>query len=114
MTKKEILHGNRLIAVFMGKTLSNSGLGIVAPAGFDLFFSYHTSWDWLMPVVEKIENLSPRGYRFTISSTFVRIHTCKNGSGDSDEYNCTVFEGKLNCTWHAVVEFIKWYNTLGI
>lgn len=113
MTPEEILKGNILIAEFMGKTISNSGLGIVAPAGFDLFFNYHGSWDWLMPVVEKIENLYPHGYRFTISSTFVRVHTCKGGKHDNwDEYNCTVFEGKLKCTWHAVVEFIKWHKTL--
>lgn len=103
MTKKEISKGNMIIAEFMGiSTFSDKSIN----------WCYNFSWDALMPVVEKIENLEPHGYRFTISSTFVRVHTCKNGSGDSDEYNCTVFEGKLKCTWYAVVEFIKWYNTL--
>ena len=65
-----------------------------------------------MPVVEKIERLSPHGYRFTISTTFVRVYTGKIASLSSDEYNCSVFGGKLNTTWYAVVEFIKWYKSL--
>ena len=44
-TEQERIECNQLIAIFMGETLSDSGLGIVAPAGFDLFFSYHSSWD---------------------------------------------------------------------
>lgn len=31
---------------------------------------YHTSWDWLIPVIEKIESL---GYRFTISARTCEI-----------------------------------------
>jgi hypothetical protein len=46
--------GNRLIAEFMGKTYhpkleKTSGIN-------DLY--YHSSWDWLMPVLEKISRIT--------------------------------------------------------
>ena len=72
---------------------------------------YHTSWDWLMPVVQKIEDIE-----------------CKETSTDSVGYhlydieirqNVTTIHGtnieetvgdKLFNTYSAVVEFIKQYN----
>ena len=32
-------------------------------------------WNFLMKIIHEIET---KGYRVTISTTFVRIHTCKN------------------------------------
>lgn len=50
MTDKEILDGNRLIAHFiMGAKCFPVGVHIVE----DL--KYHTSWDWLMPVIVKLQ-----------------------------------------------------------
>lgn len=50
---------------------------------------YHTSWDWLKPVVDKIEQLHEGVPQELINvSLFSRQH---------EVYN-------------AVVEFIKWYN----
>ena len=80
---------NKLIAEFMG----------VKPP---LYMEYHTTWDWLMPVVEKIESL---GYVFTIQGG-------KAEYGEMiSETRCIIAEGKLSSTYKAVVEFIKLINT---
>ena len=62
---------------------------------------YHTSWDWLMPVVQKIESL---GYVFTIQGG-------KAEYGEMiSETRCFIAEDKLSSTYKAVVEFIKEHN----
>jgi len=79
---------NKQIAEFMG----------VKPP---LYMEYHTSWDWLIPVVEKIESL---GYVFTIQGG-------KAEYGEMiSETQCFIAEDKLSSTYQAVVEFIKEYN----
>lgn len=66
---------------------------------------YHTSWDWLMPVVEKIESLrdpKDNAYRFTIDMCNAQI----------EETNIEMLGGvnKLDTTYDAVVQFINQYN----
>ena len=66
---------------------------------------FHTSWDWLMPVVEKIEGLrdeNGNAYRFTIDMCNAQI----------EETNIEILGGafKIDTTYKAVVEFIKQYN----
>ena len=62
---------------------------------------YDTSWDWLMPVVQKIESL---GYVFTIQGG-------KAEYGEMiSETRCFIAEDKLSSTYKAVVEFIKEHN----
>jgi len=59
---------------------------------------YHTSWDWLMPVVRKI------------------VKICCNENEDafaSDEYTSileTIPLARIEDSYKVVVEFIKWYN----
>jgi len=66
---------------------------------------YKYSWDWLMPVVEKIEGLRDskgNAYRFSIDMCNAQIEGA----------NIEILGGafKLDTTYKAVVEFIKWYN----
>ena len=72
----------------------------------DLYFpldspelAFHLSWDWLMPVVDKIESL---GYRVIIETNYCRIET---NSGEfvlaMGSQNLT----KREATYKAVVEF---------
>ncbi len=77
---------NELIAEFMGYRPAVEDISINA---------YDTSWDWLMPVVEKIEGL---GYFYSDS--------------DGERIQVTNIQGKskIEATYKAVVEFIKWYN----
>jgi len=68
---------------------------------------YHTSWNWLMPVVEKIESL---GYRVLIVTDEVDIESnAKNSIQKSFGTYCP--DGtKKGATYKAVVGFINWYN----
>jgi len=78
---------------------------------------YHTSWDWLMPVVDKIEDIR---FDNEDKDSFVSYHRY---DVDNRGTQCTITdvqEGKVvgygDCatkresTYQAVVEFIKEYN----
>jgi hypothetical protein len=77
---------------------------------------YSTSWDWIMPVVGKIEKME---FEVDVQSQMQTV--------DDDMYtiwhqDCTISDGvktyahaysrqKLTAVYMAVVEFIKWYNS---
>lgn len=79
---------------------------------------FNTSWDWLMPVVEKIEAVE----RTVVSITYKQCVIIDENYADlskSKEYRKERFEeiwvednNKLEATYKAVVEFIKWYNKI--
>ena len=64
---------------------------------------YHTSWNWLMPVVEKIENF---GFEIIIAESRCKI---KHNTDHSIEelLNVDIIGTKRESTYQAVVEFIK-------
>jgi hypothetical protein len=66
---------------------------------------YHSSWDWLMPVVEKIEDI---GFEFFIVEN--RSKVCHNTDKSIDVLSYLEGGNKLDITYQTVVEFIKWYN----
>lgn len=107
---------NKLIAEFMGATFFKDGSydeypkemkGEVWGDQIDNFLKYHTSWDWLMPVVEKIEGLPPvpdkDKYEVNIDGCY-----CEIGAF----FIQVTGETKLQATYAAVVGFITWYNSL--
>jgi len=69
---------------------------------------FHTSLDWLMPVVEKIEKLN---YDFEIlGGCWVII---KDVDPDRDELTEIIevsSETKMKTVYNAVCQFIEWYN----
>lgn len=71
----------------------------------DLSF-YESSWDWLMPVVEKIDSLDDGKYIVIIDPMITIIS--ENGEAVVNE--CQAFDGRIKNTYGAVVEFVKWYN----
>lgn len=106
---------NELIAEFMGHVPSNNFgppcifTGKNTLSGWE-FLQFDTSWDWLMPVVEKIE---------ARERTLINIY----GDGtkiwvddkDGNELFATTQHGnkdhKIGHVYRAVVEFIKWFET---
>lgn len=87
---------NKLIAEFMGliessidkkywteKTKEGIGKGELVE------LKYHKSWDWLMPVVEKIE----------------QVH-----EGVPQELIKLSLFSTIDEVYNAIIEFIKWYN----
>ena len=114
---------NKLIAEFMGRSISPITLAEfrklkprdkhLVSGAFVEDLQYHSDWNWLMEVVEKIEQLR---YVTEISGNIERKFTCIAYPNTSEEYISRIGYGKemfLNkkyVTYQAVVAFIKWYN----
>lgn len=149
MATEEIIEGNRLIDFFMGAAIiplkDEYNYEVIRwnPSGFtktqsyfavshkenyrDKFFNqnvfiskYDSDWNWLMPVVEKIEKIKISTSTIGVSVE-IRDKACRIFKGEW----CESIEGftsfvsysgntkqytKIEVTWLAVVEFIKWYN----
>ena len=112
---------NRLIAIFMGMNQGiptdtrwkNDWFEELKPDGNDFqsgrrheYLLFHTSWDWLIPVVEKIESL---GYTVNISRITTSISEMVNEE-TMFSWVCGDISKKLEITYNTVVQFIEWYN----
>lgn len=144
MTKEKIIAGNKLISEFMCFKISKDEISshtaikennkVIGFKSMDFYgkinnggrqgswnsfdeMEFYTSWDWLMPVIERIENSCNRSYQFKIyrNQAFVEctvmndktILTSQKFVAGSD------YKGentKLANTYQAVIEFIEWYN----
>jgi hypothetical protein len=126
----DIIRCNRLIAEFMGGEIQPNGtcknykkmnIPDWAFRDFDFDslrisgFMYYTSWDWLMPVVEKIEGLGR--FAFAIDSrpypninTCVLIHNATQHGITNLVIPVVERESKIEAVYLAVIEFIEWYN----
>lgn len=107
MTREEIIEGNKLIAEFMGGEVNENGtcIGYTKMQIPDLAFrtynfdslkiagyDYHSSWDWLMPVVENIDLL-----HFNEKQYF--------------EIDVQQFmDNNIESVYYSVVNFLKRYN----
>lgn len=86
----------------------------LCPANDELKFHY--SWDWIMPVVEKIRSL---GHTVDINTFYYsEKHPINNGcriTYDKQRPMTAFFfnentDDMKRCIWESVVEFVKWYN----
>lgn len=108
METKDIIENNVKITVFMGEKRFNSPFavfdmpqhlreGVENQNGGSLFdendMRYHTSWDWLMPVINRITRL---GIEHN-DELFLKI---------GDSFNWI----NINNTYTHVVNYIKCYN----
>lgn len=116
MEKNFVLDGNKLIAEFMNlEPCKDKGFEhLWSPKDLDkasicrFKLIYHESWDWLMPVVEKIENI-------IINNVYVNFHigrkSCVIAAYAPEQIMFSFIEGdKLKSCFKTIVEFIKWYN----
>ena len=130
METNEILKGNKLIAEFMKAKNENSDIYYLPEFGhyFNSYgqieynecfrsneLKYHSSWDWLMPIVAKIFKL---GY----VCVFYGNHCCIQdklsftNSKQINKYPYYIDTYSLNedtlieAVFEAIVKFIKWYN----
>lgn len=113
MKDKEILEGNKLIAEFMGLRKASYYTGLNEFQAEEL--EYATSYDWLMPVVEKIEDLNWNDGKL---SEYLHINEIEfNTEGNeflipfritSKSYYNNI--PRIELYYEAVIDFIKWYN----
>ena len=106
------MENNKLIAEFMGvKSYEASGYtNFVYSEDNDrteVDLSYHDSWDWLMPVVEKIESL---GYELIITESRCKINHNTDHSIE-EVLHLELIGSKIEATYQAVVEFINQLKT---
>ena len=100
---------NKMIAEFMGIVYPKLDNVIVIDNVVikedDL--QYHKSWDWLMPVVEKIESLSIVSFEKNLQEE--GDYQCLFTKGN-DILICHYADTSVEATYKAVVEFINQYN----
>ena len=109
MTPEEILNGNKLIAKFMGLKIITDEISWF-DTNYKSLGNYDSSWDWLMPVIDKIETLN---YAVTITQNICTIKACIMGDRTTISHqtgNYTTPDTKLYNTYIAAIEFINWYN----
>ena len=102
---KDVLEGNKLIAEFMAEEPEVLKRDLKR-AGTLESMQFHKSWDWLMPIVEKIDSIIPDDSFVTIEYNRCLI-TVLDGGFDID----VIGNSRIEATYKAVVEFIKWYNS---
>lgn len=120
--EKEILEGNKLIAIFMGgKLLMNNIYNFPVSFGYKESYDeggyigsgkssvwdidemeYHTSWDWLMPVWYKFRDL-----KFT-EETPQKLHNNYVARLAQD-----IAYGTIEEFFHNIQIAINWYNLFG-
>ena len=101
--------GNKLIAEFMNKTFQ-----------FEEDLKYHSNWNSLMPVVEKIENLndlivdkvwiSINGRECGLWTYFDVKEVLRIGTENNKFKVKNTSKSKIESTWRTVIDFIEWYN----
>jgi len=93
---------NKLIAEFMGATLEGGNdiykipypdKGMAPFRCLSLNLEYDKSWDWLMPVIQKIYEVSDDDNELPL--------IVRDGLADAN----------FDHTYQAVTEFIEWFNT---
>ena len=148
MKQEEIIQNNKLIAEFMNLNDQILSIGSMHSWNDSPFYyttedskekvieniakyaKYHSSWDWLMPVVEKIESLRIKGkyekhnneivnceYLFTVvisdKQCIINNYIIPQYYGIEEDllklYDCRN-TSKIDAVYKAVIEFIKWYN----
>lgn len=131
MTEQEIIEGNRLIAEFMGgttttiDTCANHGQMQIPEWAFILYdfdtlklgaYGYNSSWDWLMPVVEKIEKLPytryvTGGFSTAITSSWSFISPTEDGLREPEFKSMQgLGKSKIQAVYDTVIQFIQWHN----
>ncbi len=105
MTDQQIIDNNILVAEFMKKWDMQFEISIEK-------LQYHKDWNWLMPVVEKIGNISISPAQI-ITVEITNGYTLIRGRGIHIYYNASIEKSMLAATYKAIVEFIRMYNKEG-
>ena len=117
MKKNEITEGNKSIAIFAG-WVTDDGVRYYNPTNnitiyrTDKDFDYHSNWNTLMSVVDKIETFEDSTDDFEVGySVSIECYLCeiRNMVGGCISHGFE--QTKIMSIWVAVVKFIEWYNS---
>ena len=104
---------NKLIAEFMGYVLNDN-------TGVTVYYNdktcevldpdklkFHSDWNWLMEVVEKIENL---GFEVVIGRISCNVNEILNRENPITSIVCGNPSKKLEVVYSSICQFIQWHN----
>ena len=106
---------NKIIAEFLGyidNGCSEEGFLIDPKTNYDICIDslqFHSDWNWLMEVVEKIESIKIETYKVKVDIYF----NCCQINPTHWEQLISIYgnkETKIEAVYNACIEFIKWYN----
>lgn len=123
MTEKELCENNKLIADFMdypesGKKNKDPYYYAMKHCYDNNAMKYHSSWDWIMPVVLKISEPEIEDDRVIREPCdfAIRYKNCELECSDEDdsfEFSLpTGADTKMEAVYLCVIEYIKWYNSI--
>ena len=101
---KTVEENNAMIAEFMNCKIVN-GVAFRKDnqnSSYVEDLQYYTSWDWLFPVVQKINSMNA-----IIDIKFDEYKYCSVRINDFSGYS----DNHIQAVYSAVIEFINWYNT---
>ena len=119
---KNILENNKLLAEFLGEIKQPfefpqfgyiNSMGDWKDTFFDNQLKFHSNWNWLMSVVEKIHSMQSYGVFINPNGTYIQDEedkvicmTFKNEEVNGEIISSSNIEATFNCC----AEFVKWYN----
>lgn len=71
---------------------------------------FNNSWDWLMPVVEKIELECKYDVHIYAHYNWKEPNRCSIVDWKNNKIVDTSNDSKFQCVFDAIVEFVKWWN----
>lgn len=118
----KVEEGNKLIAEFMGVySWDDNRYGLMwknpVSGSSSKSLQYHSSWGWIMPVVEKIESIG--GAFHIYKRKVIVVFDTENHNYTHDElhehpkysYQTGYFDGnKVERIYECAIQFIQWYN----
>jgi hypothetical protein len=109
--KKMNTENNKIIAEFMKYIKHTQTKSYLTKDGYfhDKDLKFHSDWNWLMEVVEKIESIKIETYKVRVDIYF----NCCQINPTHWEQLISIYgnkETKIEAVYNACIEFIKWYN----
>ena len=111
----EIINNLELIAAYEGLVKDEEmsihmGKPMYKKNGTITDLRYNTSWNWLMPIVERVGVIGGSLVKLTVKgdNSICSLDVGLGGSFKAHKSN----KALIILTFNAVVEYIKWYNAM--
>lgn len=113
MKLTDVEKSNILICEFMGGKYNGIyDVEINGVSDYIGVLKYHTSWDWLMPVVEKIESMGYDTHIHAVGQNNEPIIYAMGIESWNAKSICSESDrDKIVCVYKTVTAFIQWYNS---